>query len=223
MLADMTDLLFDGPDGADITLVLAHGAGAPMDSPFMDAFAQGLGERGIRTVRFEFPYMVERRASGKKRPPDRQPVLLDCWRGVIAQLRDSRPHGRPDARFAVGGKSMGGRMASLLLAEDPAWTQAQNIRALVCLGYPFHAPGRPEKPRTAHLADLALPTLIVQGDRDPMGNQADVEDYTLAPAIRLHWCPDGNHDLTPRKRSGFTQDGNWTAAMDAAAEFLKVV
>jgi uncharacterized protein len=208
MLSDMIDILFDGPKTAAHTLVLAHGAGAPMDSPFMDTFAAGLGARGIRIARFEFPYMVNRRATGKNRPPDRQPILLQTWRDVIAQLGDHP--------IAVGGKSMGGRMASLLAAEP----DAPNISALVCLGYPFHPPGKPDRLRTEHLAALASPTLIVQGERDALGNRDEVEGYTLSKSIYLHWCPDGNHDLTPRKRSGHTQEANWDGAMDAVAGFL---
>lgn len=215
MLIDMTDFLFDGPKGADITFILAHGAGAPMDSPFMDAFAQGLGERGIAVARFEFPYMVSRRATGKRRPPDRQPILLQTWREVIARLREDNV----DGRLAIGGKSMGGRMASLLAVE----ADAPDIQALVCLGYPFHPAGKPERLRTEHLMDLALPSLFVQGERDTLGNRSEVEGYALSNTIEFHWCPDGDHSLVPRKRSGFTQDGNWSAAMDVTAEFLNSV
>ena len=212
MLSDMANFLYDGPEGAEATFVLAHGAGAAMDSPFMTTFAKGLGEQGIKVVRFEFPYMATRRATGNRRPPDRQAILLQSWREVIARLREEGV----GERLAIGGKSMGGRMASLLAAEP----DAPEVQALVCLGYPFHPAGKPERLRTEHLADLALPSLFVQGERDKLGSRAEVEGYTLSNAIRFHWCPDGNHDLKPRKRSGFTQDGNWQAAMDAAAVFL---
>jgi predicted alpha/beta-hydrolase family hydrolase len=187
MLSDMIPILFDGPKGAALTLVLAHGAGAAMDSPFMAAFAQGLGARGIAVARFEFPYMAARRTTGKKRPPDRQPILLQTWREVISRL-GARPGSE---RLAIGGKSMGGRMASLLAAESGN----QDIHALVCLSYPFHPAGKPCHLRTGHLADLSLP-------------------------IQMHWCLDGDHDLTPRKRSGYSRGGNWDVAMDAVAGFL---
>ncbi|NQV58719.1 MAG: alpha/beta hydrolase [Alphaproteobacteria bacterium] len=216
MLSDMTHILFDGPQDADLTLVLAHGAGAAMDSPFMAAFAQGLGARGIAVARFEFPYMAARRATGKKRPPDRQPILLQTWREVIAQLGE-QPGIR---RLAIGGKSMGGRMASLLAAEG-GQDISDAVGALVCLGYPFHPAGKPDRLRNEHLAALSLPSLIVQGERDPLGNRADVAGYPLSRAIELHWCPDGNHDLAPRKRSGYSQEDNWTGAMDAVAGFLQ--
>lgn len=217
ILSTMIPILFDGPEDAALTLILAHGAGAPMDSDFMNVFAAGIakrgGQRGIRIARFEFPYMAIRRATGKKRPPDRAPVLLQAWREVMAQFGH--------APLAIGGKSMGGRMATLLAAEADAPEIAAQIQAVVCLAYPFHPAGKPDRPRTAHLADLATPTLIVQGDRDALGNRDEVAGYTLSRKIQLHWCPDGNHDLTPRKRSGFTQEDNWEGAMDAVAEFLR--
>ncbi|MDJ0946055.1 MAG: dienelactone hydrolase family protein [Kiloniellales bacterium] len=197
--------LFDGPAEAALTLVLAHGAGAPMDSPFMAAFADGLGSRGLRIVRFEFPYMAARRADGRKRPPDGQAKLLEAWRQTVTALQP--------ARLAVGGKSMGGRMASLIADEVGA-------AGLVCLGYPFHPPGKPERLRTAHLETIETPSLIVQGTRDPFGTRAEVEGYALSDALRIHWADDGNHDLVPRKASGRSADGNWSQAMDAVAGFL---
>ena len=204
-----TDILFNGPEDAPVGLVLAHGAGAPMDSPFMAQIAQGLGDRGLKVARFEFPYMAARRATGKKRPPDRAPVLLESWRAVVAEL------GGPDGAhgFAIGGKSLGGRMASLIADELGA-------RALVCLGYPFHPPGRPEKLRTAHLERLETPTLILQGERDPFGGREDVGGYRLSPAIRVAWCPDGDHSFKPRKASGRSEADNWNLAAEVIFEFL---
>ncbi len=203
------DYLVDGPGKARLTLALAHGAGAGMDSPFMVHFAERIAAAAeVRVARFEFPYMARRRAEGGHRPPDRQPVLLDAWRRVAAELGA--------ANLVVGGKSMGGRMASLIADETGA-------RGLVCLGYPFHAPGKADKPRTAHLASLAAPSLIVQGTRDPMGSKVTVASYQLSPAIRLHWLADGNHDLVPRKASGRTRDENWRDAVQAIAEFLQTL
>ena len=116
--------------------------------------------------------------------------------------------------LVIGGKSMGGRMASLIAEEA-------GVRGLVCLGYPFHPPGRPEKTRTAHLAGLATPTLIVQGSRDPLGNRMAVAAYRLSPAISIHWMADGNHDLVPRKASGRSPEENWAEAIRAVGAFLK--
>ncbi|MBV2133000.1 alpha/beta hydrolase [Pseudomonas sp. MAP12] len=189
-------------------LILAHGAGAPMDSPFMTEMAERLGENGVRVVRFEFPYMADRRRDGGRRPPNPQARLLECWRQVWDAVNACEP-----GPWAIGGKSMGGRMASLL-ADELAPT------ALVCLGYPFHAAGKPEKPRVAHLATLATPTLIVQGERDALGNRERVAGYLLSPAIRLLWLSSADHDLKPLKASGFSHAQHLQEAARAVADFL---
>ncbi|MDJ0948284.1 MAG: dienelactone hydrolase family protein [Alphaproteobacteria bacterium] len=201
-------LVFDGPGDAPVTVALAHGAGAPMDSDWMDAVATVLAARGLRVARFEFPYMARRRADGKRRPPDRQPVLLDCWRAVVAALGADR--------LVIGGKSMGGRMASLVADET-------GVRGLVCLGYPFHPPGKPEKTRTEHLETLRTPTLILQGERDPFGGREEVSGYRLSAAIRLYWLADGDHGFKPRKASGRTEAQNLEEAAAAVADFARGV
>ncbi|MDX1502559.1 MAG: alpha/beta family hydrolase [Thermoanaerobaculia bacterium] len=200
------NLLFDGPRGATSRVVLAHGAGAGMDHPFMTAVAEGLAERGLRVARFEFPYMERRRAEGKRYGPDRPRVLLERWREVIGALS------KPGRRLVIGGKSMGGRIASMVADET-------GVDGLVCLGYPFHPPGRPEKLRVAHLEDLATPTLILQGERDPFGGRDEVAGYRLSRAIRVEWLPDGDHSLKPRKASGRTHQENLGRAIALAAEF----
>jgi predicted alpha/beta-hydrolase family hydrolase len=172
------------------TLILAHGAGAPMDSEFMNDIAQRLAALGVGVLRFEFPYMAQRRIDGGKRPPNPKPKLLESWREVYGAVRPLIK-----GRLAIGGKSMGGRMASLLADELHA-------DALICLGYPFYAVGKPEKPRVEHLAELQTPTLIVQGERDALGNREAVEGYSLSPAIDVHWLPTANHDLKPLKAAG---------------------
>jgi hypothetical protein len=203
---DAPDFRFDGPaDGSRI--LLAHGAGGPMDSPFLETIAAGLGAAGLRVARFEFPYMAARRGPGAPvRPPDRLPVLLDAWRAAIDALG-----GGPGV--VIGGKSLGGRIASLLADEVGA-------RGLVCLGYPFHPPGQPDKLRTAHLAQVRTPTLIVQGDRDALGCRDDVAGYALSPAIRLHWLPDGDHSFKPRASSGHTEPGHLAEAVRAVSAFV---
>ena len=132
------NFLIDGPHEAERTLVFAHGAGGAMDTPFLNVVARGVGERGIRVVRFEFPYMAARRTGGKRGAPDRQPVLLQTWRDVVAEL------GGPN--LVIGGKSMGGRMATMV-ADD------LRVRGVVVLGYPFHPPGRPEAAYRASRSD----------------------------------------------------------------------
>lgn len=187
-----------GPQGKQdkpsATLILAHGAGAPMDSDFMNDMAARLAGRGINVLRFEFPYMAQRRVDGRRRPPNQQAQLLDSWRQVYASVR---PH--VTGCLAIGGKSMGGRMASLIADE-------LEVDALVCLGYPFYAAGKPEKPRVAHLADLKVRTLIVQGERDALGNRETVEGYSLSSSIDLLWIPAANHDLKPLKSAGISYE-----------------
>jgi hypothetical protein len=174
----------------------------------MAAFAEGLAERGITVYRFEFPYMQEMTASGRRRPPDREPVLRQCWVEVVGRLR-----GRP---LVIGGKSLGGRIASMVADES-------GVSGLVCLGYPFHPPGRPDRLRTAHLLTLRTPALIGQGTRDPFGSLEEVNNYGLPSTIAVQWLTDGNHSLEPRRASGRTAQDNWNEAMDRIAGFAHAV
>jgi hypothetical protein len=196
----------DGPNDAALSLVLAHSAGAPMDTPFMLEAAAVFGAAGVQVVRFEFPYMHARR-SGGRRGPDRMPVLQGCYRAVVAQLGDP-------SRVAIGGRSMGGRVASMLADE-------LGVAGLLCFGYPFHPPDKPEQLRTAHLAELRTKTLIVQGTRDPFGAPEEIASYTLSPAIRVHYIDDGDHSLIPRKKSGRSEMDAWQEALGVALAFLR--
>ena len=200
--------LITGPQDAAVRFLCAHGAGAGMETPFLEAAAELLAERGISTYRFEFAYMAARR-QGARKPPPKAERLMDEYRAAVAAV----PAG---AALVIGGKSMGGRVASLVADELYA---AGRIAGLACLGYPFHPPKKPDQLRTAHLLALACPALIVQGERDPFGTRAEVEGYGLSPAIRFHWAGDGDHDLGPRGGSGFTRKGNLAAAADAIAAF----
>ncbi len=201
------DVQTDGPAAAKVTMILAHGAGAPMDSPFMAFFAAKLAAAGMRVVRFEFPYMAQRRVDGRKRPPDRAEILLASWREVIAATA-------PAEHLVIGGKSLGGRMASMLADEC-------GVHGLVCLGYPFHPPGKPEATRIAHLTTLRTPTLILQGERDPFGDRSEVAAYPLSPAIQLHWLADGDHGFKPRAASGRTERQNWQEALVEFETFVR--
>ena len=199
--------LTDGPADAPNRLALAHGAGAPMDHPTTEAIAAGVAAAGIRVVRFEFPYMRQRRSGGSRRPPDRQAVLLQTWHEAIDALGGAE-------NLVIGGRSMGGRMASLIADEVGA-------RGLVCLGYPFHPPRKPEKLRTQHLATLRTPTLVVQGERDAFGSRAEVAAYDLSDAIRIHWLTDSDHSFVPRKASGRTAAQHLAEAAAATGEFIQ--
>lgn len=189
--------------------VFAHGAGAPMDSPFMAYFAEAIAALGVNVMRFEFPYMDQRRHSGKKRPPDRQPKLLECWEHMVQRLCAQQ-------KVIVGGKSMGGRMATLLAAND---SLPANVCGVACLGYPFYAAGKRDKPRIEHLLTLTTPTCIVQGTRDSLGNKHYVQDYSLSPAVKIHWLAEADHDLVPSKRSGFSKEAYWQQAASWVAHF----
>jgi hypothetical protein len=201
----VTSFLFDGPETAALTVLFAHGAGAPMDSAFMSDFARGLADQGFRVARFEFPYMAARR-EGRRRPPDRLPVLLQSWRGVVAELAP--------VRGVLAGKSMGGRIASMVADEVLA-------AGLICLGYPFRPRGVVKPERIAHLAALATPALILQGERDPFGGREVVAETALSPAVRVEWLPDGDHDFRPRRASGRTARDNLDLAVSAAGAFLR--
>ncbi len=192
-----------------LTCIFAHGAGAPMDSDFMQQVAQGLAKRGVKVIRFEFPYMQERRENGKKRPPNRQPELLASFEQVVnAQT----------GPCVVMGKSMGGRMASILAAQSP---KHENIMGVLALGYPFHPQGKPEKLRIDHLPDVTVPMAFVQGTRDALGNQDEVAQMNLPQRLHIEWLEDGDHDLKPRVKSGFTHAQHLERTIAFCADFIK--
>ena len=193
------------PAGA--RLLLAHGAGAPMDTPFMNRIAEAIAGAGFEVIRFEFDYMAKRRSDGRRRGPDRAPKLIERFEQAIGQVG-------PSAEVFIGGKSMGGRIASLVATRT-------EVAGVVCLGYPFHPPGRPDRRRTSHLETLETPTLIVQGTRDPFGTREEVAGYGLPTSIRVVWLEDGDHSFKPRKKSGRTWEQNLDAAAEAVIEFTR--
>lgn len=198
-------VLFDEPEGAPLaTLLLAHGAGAPMDSPFMQQLAAQLAVRGVRVLRFEFPYMAARRVDGRKRPPNPMPVLQTHLRELCATI---------GAPLFVAGKSMGGRVASMLAGELGA-------QGFVCFGYPFHPAGKPDETRIAHLLELGCSGLIVQGTRDPFGKPQEVATYAMDASLQLHWLDSGDHDFKPLKASGRTQQQLIAEAAERTAVFI---
>lgn len=208
----MTTFLFDGPDDAPTTILLAHGAGAPMDSASLTASAKALAAAGMRVARFEFGYMASRRTAAAKRPPPRAETLMPEYIAALDALDAKTP-------LVIGGKSLGGRVASMV--ADGLY-ETGRIAGLLCLGYPFHPIGKPHQLRTAHLADMKTPTLIVQGTRDQFGAREEVAAYELAKTIELLWLEDGDHDLKPRKTvSGFTAADHMRALADRVAAWTK--
>ena len=210
MRQPIAQFLVTGPADAGVRFLCAHGAGAGMETSFLTAIAGLLAERGVTTYRFEFGYMRARR-QGARKPTPRAERLTDEYRAAVAAL----PSGVP---LIIGGKSMGGRVASLVADE---LYREQSVVGLACLGYPFHPPNKPEQLRTVHLTGLRCPALIAQGERDPFGARAEVASYVLSPAIQVHWAGDGDHDLAPRGGSGFTRKANLAHAADAIADFAK--
>ena len=203
----MNNVIIDGENNP-ITFIFAHGAGAGMDHEFMQSVTKGLTFKGIRVIRFNFPYMIKRAEDGKRRPPDRAPKLLEAYQEIIEQT---------DAdKLVIGGKSMGGRMASHLSELD-------KVAAMACLGFPFHPPGKPEKYKGEHLAELAKPCLILQGERDTFGKREEFADFNLSDSIRVEFIPDGDHSFKPRKSSGYTEQQNIALTVEKLSAFIKEV
>ena len=185
-----------------------------MDSASMNAATAALVAHGVRVARFEFGYMAARREGTRKPPPKAEKVMPE----FMAALDDLEPIKGP---VFIGGKSMGGRVASMV-ADD--LFAAGRIAGLVCLGYPFHPPGKPEQLRTAHLEGLLTPALIVLGTRDPFGTRDEVATYTLSPQIELLWLEDGDHDLKPRKSvSGLSAADHLRSMAKEVAEWMERV
>ena len=206
--------LFTGPDDAPVTLLLAHGSGAPMDSPAMNAAAEALAAQSLRIARFEFSYMAARRTNGSRRPPPKAETLNPEFRAAVLALGANGP-------LVIGGKSMGGRVASMVADDLHA---AGIVAGLLCLGYPFHPPEKPTQLRTAHLMTLKTPTLICQGTRDPFGTKEEVSTYGLPESIRLLWLEDGDHDLKPRKSiSGFSAADHLATMARTVKEWTKTL
>ncbi len=209
----MTDFLWTRPDTDPLaTLLLAHGAGAPMDSTFMEKLAGALAENGITSARFEFAYMAGRRTGGPKKPPPKADKLIGEFQTALQKLMSEA-----EGPLLVGGKSMGGRVAAMLSGGG---SLPSRVKGVCCFGYPFHPTGKPDAEwRLSPLQDAKRPVLILQGDRDPFGNQAEIDAITLPDPVAIRYLEDGNHDFGPRGKSPATLDGNINVAAQAVAEF----
>lgn len=186
--------------------IFAHGAGADSSSEFMQSMAKLIRHPQIEVVLFDFPYMLKRQQTGKKSPPDRMPKLIEAFKQQIAE------HGKGRKVF-IGGKSMGGRVASMIADEE-------QVNGLICMGYPFHPPGKPDNLRTEHLKQLKTSALVLQGTRDPFGKPDEVATYDLSSEIEIKWLEDGNHSLETLKRSEITTEQSWQQAADQAQTFI---
>ena len=236
-----TELMVDNPEG-QATLIFAHGAGAGMDHAWMETMTKLMAQKGYRVVRFEFPYMAKKRVTGKAGGPNPMPTLLSTYAGVV----EAEQKRAKNNKLFVSGKSMGGRVASMLAAAQATGDSKEgcleksaagkkkkakvpeiedsvnlNIAGVCCLGYPFHPPGKPDTLRTAHLENMATPTLILQGTRDTFGTTEDVKSYQLSERVRVHWLEDGDHSLQPRKKSGRTLEQNMAEAATEMDKFMR--
>lgn len=205
--------LREGPmDGRPLVL-LAHGAGAPMTSPFMEAVAHGLVDRGLAVCRFHFPYMEEAAATGRRKPPDREPVLLTTWRTMVDRALTWKKAGP----IVLAGKSLGSRMATLLLARG----SAPEARAGIWFGYPLHPPGKKDRLRDEHLSDVPVPQLFVSGSRDPLADLALLRPVLARiGSARLFVVEGGNHSLAKSRSAPLDGSDAW---LDAAADFARSV
>jgi predicted alpha/beta-hydrolase family hydrolase len=197
---------YEAQGAPEALLVLAHGAGAGQQHPFMTAMAKGFAARGIDVVTFDFPYMRERR-----KMPDRAPVLEKAFLDVVAAAREWSGA----ARFFIGGKSMGGRMATHLGAAG-----LEGLGGIVVFGYPLHPPGKPDQLRVDHLPSIMVPVLIVQGERDTFGTPRELKPAidAMKAAVQLHIIPRGDHSLAV---SGRRRDDVLNEVLDTAIAWMR--
>lgn len=209
----------DGGQDLDSLFVFAHGAGAGHFHPFMTSYASGLAARGITAVTFNFPYMEQ-----KRRTPDRAPVLEDAFRRAIAGAVGQR-HVRA-SRLFIGGKSMGGRIATHVGSDLSTWPDGPRPAGIVAFGYPLAPPrGKRTGDRVTHLKTLTIPTLIVQGTRDPFGGPDEVKDAVFdgdaTPPIEILPVDGGDHSFAVLKSSGRDQQTVHAEILDAVASWIR--
>jgi uncharacterized protein len=212
-------LVYTAPaDAAEVSLILGHGAGAGQNSAFMVKFAGALAERGIETITFNFAY-----TEAGRRVPDRNDRLEAAWRRMIAAYR-SGEFGAHARRLAIGGKSMGGRIASQVAATEGE-SNGGGIAGLVFLGYPLHPPGRPEKLRSAHLPKIRAPMLFVQGSRDTFGTPEELRPIltTLNAPAELCVIEDGDHSFKVRKTAPLSQPAVFDFILDTVERWLRAL
>jgi predicted alpha/beta-hydrolase family hydrolase len=195
-------------DNAKALIIFAHGAGADKSHDFMETVSKGLNEHKINVLRFNFSYMDERIDKGNRRPPDRMPKLLTCFETVLAEVNTRLP-------IFLAGKSMGGRVAATLAADENI-----NVAGVMCLGYPFHPQKKPEKLRLAPLQETKKPILILQGARDALGTEDEIACYEISEKCQCIFFSDGDHNLKPRVKSGFTHNQHINSAINDMSHFI---
>lgn len=206
------DCRFDSAPNADTLLIFAHGAGADMSHPFMQAITELLVAQGFAVLRFNFPYMQKRAEDGKRRPPDRAPKLLARFSEVLQQVCDEHAY----QRVFLLGKSMGSRMATTLAGEP----LPEIVKGVISLGYPFLPKGKTE-PRLEAVEQCRLPLLIVQGERDSFGTHTQLQQWPLPAHVALEFLPDGDHSFEPRKSAGVSVTQNYQQAVAAITAFVR--
>ncbi|WP_371372702.1 alpha/beta family hydrolase [Thalassotalea aquiviva] len=208
MSTSAMEVSFTPAHNAIATFIFAHGAGADMDSEFIAQISQALVALRVNVLRFNFSYMSARKVDGKRRPPSRMPTLIEEYKQVLAGCDPALP-------IFIGGKSMGSRVAVHL-------SEQADVAGVMCLGYPFHPQKKPENLRLDCLFNTNKPVLIVQGTRDPLGNEQEIKDYQLPAHIKLAFLQDGDHDLKPRVKSGYTHQQHKQRAVEQMFAFIKV-
>jgi len=203
------NILINGPKEAKNILLLAHGAGAPMDSMFMNTISDGLNNNGIITFRFEFPYM-EKRRSGKNTFPDKLDVLCDFYKKIYFNIKKANP----DKNIWLGGKSMGGRVSTLI-------SRSLDIKGVIVFGYPFHPINKLDKLRLESLQLSGPPILIIQGTRDKFGTITEVKKYKIHKNNTIFWIKDGDHSYNTLKKSGLSSKNAIVQAYNEASIFIK--
>jgi predicted alpha/beta-hydrolase family hydrolase len=214
------NILVNTVDNAKAQVIFAHGAGANMSHEFMSEISLLLNESGINVVRFNFPFMDKRALTGIKYPPDRMPKLLLCYEEIIKHVAKLLEN--TELPLFIGGKSMGSRVAASIVADPELLSPhlLNKVSGVFCLGYPFHPAKKPEKLRLEPLFGANKPVLIVQGDRDTLGNKSEIISYELAEHCQCVFLDDGDHSLKPRVKSGFTYGAHMSRAVEEIVQFI---
>lgn len=200
---------------SNAVFIFAHGAGAGQDSDFMQAIAKRLETNGVKVVLFDFPYMQKMKAENRRRPPDRMPKLIQAYQEKILEVIQSLD--KSQKNIFIAGKSMGGRVASMLASSSSV---IHSLKGVICLGFPFHPPKSPDKYRGEHLENINLPVMILQGERDPFGTKQEVENFNLSKSVDTYFIADGDHSFKPRVKSGHTLEANYSDTVARIIAFM---